>query len=1105
VATTENITVLFTDLVGSTEISSSLTSEAGDEVRRRHFSVLRKAVVTSGGTEVKSLGDGLMVVFPAASAALSCAVSMQQAVHRDNAEEERPLGLRVGLSSGEATREADDYFGDPVIEAARLCAQAGGGQILASDLVRANAGRRSSQSYTSLGGLELKGLPVPVETLEVAWVPLGDDVLAPGTVPLPVRLGHAPAVGVIGREDELAILEAASKRVASGEGRELLFVAGEPGQGKTTLVAEFARRAHKAQMMVLLGRCDEEVGAPYRPFHEALTHLVTNADESILRSHVAAHDGELVRLVPALGQRLGEVPNPRITDADTERYLLYGAVAGLFATASTDTPVVLVLDDLHWADKPSLLLLRHLMGHSATQRLLVVGTYRDAELQSTHPLEEALAALHREPAGISTISVQGFDDTGVVAFMEAAAGHELDDAGVGLAHQLSRETDGNPFYVAEVLRHLSESGAIFQDTATGRWVTAGDEQLTLPHSVRSVIGTRVSRLGEDATRVLATASVIGRDFDLDLLAESAGVDEDGVLDLLEEAQRAVVVHEVDGKPGRYSFSHALIQHTLYEDLSAARRTRMHRQVGEAIERLHPNEADEYAGELARHFFLATTPTDTIKAITYAKRAGDTAVRALAPDDAVHFFSQALELCSLAPGVEPSERLDLLIDLGDAQRRAGIAQSRETLLEAARGARDLGDTKRFVAAALANNRSYFSALGRVDTDKVEVLEGALAALPETDSPERALLLATLCSELLYGSSLEQRLALADQAQAMARQLKDDATLLKVLERCRVATDIPARLNTQLEEIAESLVLAESLDDPLSRCHAVGFGCFRAFRAGQFELADERLAVAHSLAETLQQPALVWLVTYQSAARAQSLGDVARAEELGTAALELGTSSGQPDALAYYGALLMTIRYQQGRSGEVVALVAEAAEQNPAVAAFTAALAGSRFEAGDVAGARKLLDRASAGSFSFPEDLTWFDAMFAYGRVVVELGLGEHAHVLLERLAPFHGQIPHNGVNTQEPAAMLLGALATVLGRYEVAEMYFAEAAELNTRGGMRFADAHTKMLWGRMLRQRGGHGDAVRARALLVEAREIAGGQGYAGIERRATAELSEIG
>ena len=216
-AATENITVLFTDLVGSTELASSLTPEAGDEVRRKHFSALRQAIATSGGTEVKNLGDGLMVVFPAASAALSCAVAMQQIVHRNNAGADRPLGLRVGLSAGEASKEGDDYFGDPVIEAARLCARAEGGQILVSDLVRANAGRRSSHTFTSLGELELKGLPEPVETLQVSWEPLEADAPGSGRVPLPNRLTHPPTVGVIGRENELRPL--GHGRQASGQRR----------------------------------------------------------------------------------------------------------------------------------------------------------------------------------------------------------------------------------------------------------------------------------------------------------------------------------------------------------------------------------------------------------------------------------------------------------------------------------------------------------------------------------------------------------------------------------------------------------------------------------------------------------------------------------------------------------------------------------------------------------------------------------------------------------------------------------------------------------------------------------------------------------------------
>ena len=209
-------------------------------------------------------------------------------------DREHSVGLRVGLSGGEVTREDDDYFGDPVVEAARLCATCGSGQILATDIVRAMAGRRSSRTFSSLGGLELKGLSEPIETVDVGWEPLGAGAPTIGRVPLPTRLGHRPIVGLIGREDELATLGSAAKRVSSGEGREVVLISGEPGQGKSTLVSELAGQCHETGMTVLLGRCDEEVGAPYRPFAEALSHYVAHVQVEVLQTHVAAHGGCLL-------------------------------------------------------------------------------------------------------------------------------------------------------------------------------------------------------------------------------------------------------------------------------------------------------------------------------------------------------------------------------------------------------------------------------------------------------------------------------------------------------------------------------------------------------------------------------------------------------------------------------------------------------------------------------------------------------------------------------------------------------------------------------------------------------------------------------------------
>lgn len=1102
-AATENVTVLFTDLVGSTELSSALTPEAGDEVRRKHFSALRQAIAAAGGTEVKNLGDGLMVVFPVASAALSCAVAMQQAIDRDNAGSQRPLGLRVGLSGGEVAREADDYFGDPVIEAARLCARADGGQILVADAVRVMAGRRTPHTFSSLGEFELKGLSEPVETHGVAWEPLAEVEVAMSPVPMPARLEVVPIAGVVARDTESEILTDAFKRVASGGGREVVLVSGEAGLGKTTLVAEAARRGYSAGACVLLGRCQEDLSASYAPFAEALHHYVAHAPDEVLTAHVAAHGGELAKMVPAVKRRLGALPAPQSTDPDTERYLLYGAVVALLTLASSTQPLVVVLDDLQWADKPSLQLLRHVVANAESARLLVLATFRDSELSTSHPLTEFLGALRRE-AGVHRVELKGFDDTGVLAYMEAAAGQRLEDDGVGLAHALHRETDGNPFFVGEVLLNLIETNAIYQDAA-GRWVAAGDlSEMALPSSVREVISARVARLGERTGHVLSAAAVIGKDFDLELLGRVTERDEGELLDLLDGARAAALVREALDVSGRWGFSHALTQHTLYQDLGASRRARIHRQVAEALESICGDRPADRVGELAYHWSNATQPVDADKAIGYARQAADAALAALAPDEAVRLFSQALGFFGQQREPDLLLGVDLLLGLGNAQRQAGIPNFRETLLDAAHKAQELGATDRLVAAALTNNRG-FPPLGMIDDAKVAVLEAALARMSADDSSERALLLASLCNELSYGP-LERRVTLAEEAKAIARRLGDPTILLQVLNTVyQTALLIPSVHDERVRENAEALALAEVLGDPVLLFWAANLSHMSAAQSGEFEQNAVCLTKTKTLSERLQQPMLIWVTTFHEAAQALLGGDPARAEELATLALQIGTESGQPDAFAFYGGQLSQVRNQQGRQGELVSLVAQVAEENPSIVAYRAALAEAYLGAGEDGEALQLLESAASEGFeSLPVDVAWLDAVLSFSRAAIELQARQPAEQLLALLAPFHAQIPCQGLISYAPVATHLGGLASVLGRNDDAETYFAEATALNTRGKMKFAEAYTQLLWGRMMAAQKGPDDPEKARQLLEQARTTASGNGYAMIEGRAAEALSRL-
>jgi class 3 adenylate cyclase len=1096
-ADTTNVTILFTDLVGSTALSSRLSAEDADEMRRRHFSILRQSILKSGGTEVKNLGDGLMVVFNSASSALACCVSMQQGVDRDNNVRGHSMRLRVGLSGGEVNVENGDYFGDPVIEAARLCALSEPGQILSADLVRAMAGRRNRFASRSLGALSLKGLPDPIDVVEILWEPIdGTDI------PLSSRLGVRPAVGAVGREAEISMINEAFKRVTEDGGRELVIVSGEAGLGKTTLVSEFARSAASTGALVLFGHCEEDLATPYQLFYEALDHYVTHAPEETLLEQAAVHGSELARLVPALSSRIPDLPPSRATDADTERFLLFASVVGLLSMLSAQRPVILVLEDLQWADQGSLLLLRHLAAAEQSTRVLVLGTFRDSDLAQASALRETLGVLRRH-GNVHRIELKGLSDLDVITYMEVAAGRTLDDAEVPLAQAVYRETDGNPFFVSEVLRHLIETGTVSQDD-NGRWSAQDLDQMTLPDSVREVIGGRVVRLGPDAGRVLSVASVIGRDFDLDLLAKATGATEDELLDTLDAATAVALIREVADASGRYSFAHALIQHTLYADLGRARRAQFHRRVAEALEELLVDKPDARIGELARHWTNATQPVNLFKAINYSQRAGDAALRALAPADALAYFVKALDLYAQSDVDDPMLRVDLMIGLGTAERQTGDPAFHATLIEAAHLAADLNETSRLVDACLATDRGFFSAIGAVDQQKVDILTIALERLTK-DEPSRALVLATLCAELAVGTSLEDRLELAREALSIADAHGDDAVTVRVLNSLAFPLMVPQLCQDSLARSARAMTLAERVGDPVQIMFAAHWREEAAIMAGDVAELDRAMEIVRELVERLNQPVLRWTYLFTRAWRAMMAGDTDVADQFARESFQIGTDSGQPDAFVMYGGQLITIGLQRGTLGDLVEILHQMHVDAPDVGgAVSAALMLAHAEAGNLDAVRELLTEMSEKNFESPIDATWLTGMVWCADAAIALGEPEFVEAIFDRLVPWAELWPSNGAECESPVSQYLGALATCLGRYDEAESYFASAMVECERTGTKFFAARTNLLWGMMLGQRRLDDDLERARELLEVARELAATNHYANVERRAAAALEAL-
>ncbi|HKY75093.1 MAG TPA: AAA family ATPase [Acidimicrobiia bacterium] len=1098
-------TVLFTDLVGSTELMARLGDAVFDRMRAGHFEMLQKAIATHGGAVVKNTGDGLLATFPSAVAAVSAAVAMQQATDRKDRFSGEPLAIRIGLSIGEVGYDAGDVFGTPVVEAARLVAAARPGQILTTTLFRAMAGSRAAASFTDLGTLELKGLPDPVAVSEVTWAPL---TAAGPAVPLPQLLTGTSRI-FVGRDDELQRLDQLWKEASAGE-RRLALVAGEPGIGKTRLAAELAGMVHADGAVVLAGRCDEDLGVPYQPFVEALRHYVGHSAGEGLVASLGRHGGELVRLVPDIAGLVSGLPEPLRSDPETERYRLFDAVAAWLGALSAEAPVLLILDDLHWAAKPTLLLLRHVLRAPDPARLLLLGTYRDTELSRTHPLTELLADLHRS-AGVQRWSLPGLDTAAVVDFLERAAGHDLDRQGEELARVVRDETEGNPFFVAEILRHLIETGAFEQ--RDGRWVTAGAiEELGIPEGVRDVVGRRLARLSEVANRALTIAAVAGPEFDPAVVAAAGDFLDDDLVSALDEAVAARLVNDVGGLKPRYRFAHALVRVTLYDELTSARRVGLHRRVARAIEAVHANHLDDHLPALAHHYARLAAPADeTAKAVEYATRAGDRALAQLAHDEAVAYYRQALELLTMVDGSMEQARLGLMVSLGEAEQRAGDPASRRTLFEAAGLARDLADGAMLARAALANSRGVmFAAAGWVDEELVAALEAALDLAGPGDSAMRARLLAKLGLELHFApDAQDRRVALSDEALVIARRLEDLPTLAAVLLSRYSTIWTPDNWDERLANLEELEQVTARLRDPVMTCHARSFRYRLMMEVADVVEADRALAEFAGLADELGQPVIRWLVGWPRTARLALAGRLEEAERVALETMEIGVATGQADAAAIYAYSLFPVRLQQGRLAEFEPQFLENAEESRAKGdrfRFPSAIrAVIDAELGRDDQARSALESMAASAFGdCPIDVTWPPSMAMWAEVAVALGDASNAAVLRDSLNPYRDRLAGMTSVIVGTVAFHLGLLATTTGDFAAAESDFAHAETIEQRIGAPTWLARTRLEWARMLLRRSGPRDSERARELLTKALDTAREYGLARIEAQAGALLLDV-
>ncbi|HET6548049.1 MAG TPA: AAA family ATPase [Solirubrobacter sp.] len=803
---------------------------------------------------------------------------------------------------------------------------------------------------------------------------------APGALPP----GLATDGRFAGRDAELAPLVVRYERAAAGT-PQFVVLEGEAGAGKTRLAAELARRAHERGATVLHGRSDAESLVPYQPFVAALQHYFAQRETLEAPAELEPELRELARFVPALRRHTRS--EPLAEDPRLQRRRLFEAVERVLAFAARERPLVVVLDDLQWADPSTALLLEHLLEEPPAARLLVIGTRR-----------EGGPAL----AGAERIALPGLDREAT----RALAGDSADESFV---RRLYDRTEGNPLFIVEILR---DTGGI-------------------PQGVKELLEGRLARLSDGARGVLKTAAVVGREFRLEVLESLLDAP---ALPALEEAAAKGLIAEVPDDADRFRFVHELVRELLYEDQSASRRVRLHHRIATALERL---EVAAGPAELAYHYVASRHLDREGKAVEYAVRAGEQALRGLAYEDAAEHYARALERGAALPA---RRRTELLLALGGARLRAGDASAAATFEDAAALARRERAPDLLAEAALGYAAPYAQGSG-IDHRAVALLEEALAACP--DDPR----LPARLANVLHFAGLARRVdELTRRALAAAQRGGDPAALAAALEARHTALYHVAHLDERLRISQELLVLAQRTGERELEALARHHRTYDLIEAGEMEAAgSERRALAW-LAEALRQPAARHFVARWDLLWALMADDRAEAERLTEHVHALARRALAREADMEHAAHRLQLAYRARAFGAQVATLATEAERSPHLTVLRPALALGYLQAGDAEAARAQLEQV--GVEAIPRDTLWFGAICVLAEVAAGLEDRERSRELYELILGYRERNVMLGMaGCWGSAERFLGLLARALGDDAAAGAHFETALVRNAAGGI----------------------------------------------------------
>lgn len=945
-----------------------------------------------------------------------------------------------------------------------------------------------------------------LQLIERSISPLGSAATTRVDGDLPIQLERAQQTAIAGRDGPLTRAEEALADLEAGRPR-ITLVCGNPGIGKTRLAAAFAARVVDRGGLTLYGRSDEDTSLPLGAWAEALAPAVQTGGQHLVEALTAAERDSLSTILPGFDQS----PTPSdVADyaiqvtAELRRSLLFQAVSHLLGALASTNPLLVVLDDLQWADTATIQLLRHVARH-ATGAVWIVAAYRDNEASRQPILPDAIATLLAE-AHVQREELGGITHEAIAELVQSLL-PEVNEARLpDFAQALQSETAGNPFFAREIVRDLIEDDP---GQLTVHLDVASASPVTLPASIRDVLRHRALRLGKSTANILRHASIFGRGFGLEELATISGEQSRTVSDALQAAMNAGLLADGTEDVDRFAFAHDLIHHSLYQDLGTLDRRRLHGLAADAIAAATRTslEASDRALEVAGHLLEAKNPQRARQTIEAIESAAAVANERHAPAEAAQLHERGIELLSVAgfarelDGVERM-RLHMIVHRGIELRNAGDPGYREALLDAGRHARELGDTEAEVQAALANTRGVQTHVWDVDRARVEQLRSALGALGREESVRRADLLASLASELWGDDDRAEAAALRGDSIDLARRLGDRAALANALSRAARArnADISNDDMRLFADELESLVQHTDEFDPYLAVTVLRAMQNQALRDADPDRLFAMSAAIRLLTESTQLPICHRSDVLSDVLIAGLRGQGERYLTLAEEALNISIDMGDPESfIAYEGHYLVGMD-MLGRAEEVLPLIASVAADRPADV-YQAVIATGHAKCGDVPAAHEVLDAALVrGIASGVDDYTiqalqlWADAA----------GLTDHlpaCQMLYPMLAPHSGRLSGHVVLCIQPVDLSLGRVAHVLGNFEKALAHFdisdriCEAFEANWMQGM--TDVSRARTLVRL-------GDRDVACELLDQAIGRARTHRHPGVERDAIALLEQI-